>query len=208
VATQLPADVPTDPTAPPAEAPADAPAEVPAEVPVAEAPDSPAPPVQDALPTIPIIDESGSDIAPPNLVQPPAELPPTPSEPPVDPALGDPTEAAKEAAEGTPADATVPPEEGTSPDVDIATVPEGTGEGEYLAPISSEDWVQLTGDDRIPARVRGKRAVIVMAPRVMIPVGQTADVWLTVRVRDETNALITVPLDAVVLDRGGRARVG
>jgi hypothetical protein len=180
--------------------------------PVGEAPEGPGePPFASQLPTIPIRDESGSDIPPTNLVQPPVELPPPPSEgTPVDPALEEP-------AEFKPKDEVEPEldEEGneiepevieTPQEPDVVDVDPGTGEGEYLAPITVEDWVLLGHGDLIPFRVRGKYAAVLSAPRIMIPIGQEDKIWLTVRVRDETNAMITVPLSEVTLDRGGRGR--
>jgi hypothetical protein len=179
---------------------------------VVEEPTSPAePPFATQLPTIPIRDESGSDIPPPNLVQPPVELPPPPSEgTPVDPALEEPAEFVPpepvEPEFDEEGNEVVPELVETPTEPDVAEVDPGTGEGEYLAPITVEDWVLLGFSDSIPFRVRGKYAAVLSAPRIMIPVGQEKDIWLTVRVRDETNAVITVPLSEVTLDRGGRGR--
>jgi hypothetical protein len=161
------------------------------------------------VPTVPIIDESGSNIPPPNLVQPPAELPPAPSTTGSnDPALTDPVETAREAAEGTVNDASLRGDEDNEAqgDVEIATIPEGgTEDQEYWPPLTSEDWVKLGDDDElIPERLQGVYAVIVSAPRTMIPVGSEDDVFITVRTRDAYNATLTLPLSAVTLDKGGK----
>jgi hypothetical protein len=182
----------------------------------------------------PMTDESGSNIAAPNLVQPvhpdalPQGSPPSPES--LDPALTDPSGAAVSRVEGRTSDATtraegthideVPPDlnAGVKPsdagpeaypfpqggDVEVLTVPSGSGEGEYWPSLSTEDAVILGEHELIPERLRGRRAFIVDAPRYLIPVGQEDKVWIVVKTRDEVNATLNVPLSAVTVDRGGK----
>jgi hypothetical protein len=118
-------------------------------------------------------------------------------------------------AEGTPAsevpvDTGVGPQStdaGTAPpggDVEIATVEAGSGEGESWPPVTVEDQVILKEDPTVPPRLVGRRAFVIDAPRDPIPVGSEVDTWLTVKTRDEVNAMVTVPLTAVELIRGGK----
>jgi 2-oxoacid dehydrogenase-like protein with E3 subunit-binding domain len=124
-----------------------------------------------------------------------------------DPALSeDPAAAIAEAAKGGPTDAEARAENDAQGDVEVMTIPEATVDGEeFWAPISVEDWVILGNTAEVPPRVQGRKATVVDAPRDPILVGSEAEVFLTVRVRDETNALLTVPLSAVTVDRGGRS---
>lgn len=181
-------------------------------------------------------DESGSNIPAPNLRQPlaegarPSQITGSPDA--LDPSLQDPTKAAAERAEGRTSDAKTRAEgthidevpadinTGTKPsdggaeaypfpqggDVEVATVPEGSGEGEYLAPLEVEDAVILDDHELVPARLVGRRAFVVDAPRHLIAIEDKENTWITVRTRDEVNATISIPLSAVKeVQRGGVA---
>ena len=183
----------------------------------------------------PMVDESGSNIPFPNMTQPVAEMPNAPSvtADSQDPALVDPSKAAIARVEGRTSDAAsraegthideVPADinAGNKPsdggpeaypfpqggDVEIATIPEGSGEGEYWPALTVEDAVILGEHELVPERLLGRRAFVIDAPRYLVPVGQEADVWITVKTRDEVNATLTIPLSAVTLERGGRSPV-
>jgi hypothetical protein len=141
-----------------------------------------------------------------------------------DPALFDPEAAAVDRVEGSTSDAAsrsegnlaaeTPADRGydehpsdggperypfpTGGDVEVATIDAGNGEGEYLSPLDIEDWVVLDGEhELVPERLAGRRAVVLDAPRYLIPVGQEDSVWITVRTRDEVNATLSIPLSAV-----------
>jgi hypothetical protein len=145
-------------------------------------------------------DESGSNIPPPNLVQPIAGDIPTQSVPPesFDPALVDPAQGAADAAEGTTNDATTPPEEGAAKgDVEVATAPDTGGEGEYLYPLTIEDIVVVGHHETVPLRLQGLRARVVDAPRYLIPMSRRDEVWIRVKFDAPTNAELSIPLAAV-----------
>jgi len=146
-------------------------------------------------------DESGSNIPPQNQLQPitgdiPQQTVPVES---IDPALQDPEQAAADAAAGTVNDATVPPEEGAAKgDVEVATVPDsGDSSTEYLPPLTIEDIVILGDSDPVPVRCQGRRAMVIDAPRFLIPMDKKDEVWIRVRVGDELNVTFSVPLAAV-----------
>lgn len=147
----------------------------------------------------------------------------------LDPALMKPDEAIKARVEGRTSDASlrsvdgphideVPPDlnDGPKPsdggpvaypfpqggDVDVATVPNGDQAGEYLPNLTIEDTVILLEHDLVPERLVGRRALVVDAPRYLIPVDKQDEVWITVRTRDEVNATLSLPLAAVEVHRG------
>lgn len=174
----------------------------------------------------PMSDESGSNIAAPNLRQPVLEgaLPvgsPASVEG-LDPALVDPEAAAVARVEGRTSDASTRAEgthidevpsdinAGVKPsdagpeaypfpqggDVEVATVPKGDGSGEYWPALEVEDYIVLGEHELVPERLVGRRASVVSAPRYLIPVGSEDQVWITVKTRDEVNATLTIPLSA------------
>jgi hypothetical protein len=147
----------------------------------------------------------------------------------LDPALMDPVQGAKDRVEGRTSDASlrsvdgphideVPPDltDGPKPsdggperypfpqggDVDVATVPDGEQAGEYLPNLTIEDSVILLEHELVPERLVGRRALVVDAPRYLIPVDKQDEVWITVRTRDEVNATLSLPLSAVEVHRG------
>jgi len=218
VATQLPADVtPTEPATdvPPAtEAPAEAPS---GEAPPAESSDSgtgteesgavPTVPANEGttpasdLPTAPPVEDlSGSNIPPQNIQQPiagdiPSQTVPAES---FDPALVDSEAAAADAAEGTSNDATTEPAEGAAKgDVEVATVPESSGEGEYLYPLTVENVVVLGHHEAVPKRLQGLRANVIDAPRYLIPMARRDEVWIRVKIANPFYTELSVPLAAV-----------
>jgi hypothetical protein len=142
----------------------------------------------------------------------------------LDPALVDPDKAAAERAEGRTSDAKtrdenthvdevapdlnvgVKPSDGGEErypfppqgDVEVASVEPGSGEGEYMLPLEVEDWVVLDGShELVPDRLDGRRAAVLDAPRYLIPESARADTWITCRTRDDVNATLHIPLDAV-----------
>jgi hypothetical protein len=150
----------------------------------------------------------------------------------LDPALVDPEAAAAERVEGTTSDAATRAEgqpasetepdasEGdkasddedyafpTGGDVEVATVEEGGGEGEEQRPLEVEDWVILGEHELVPPRLVGRRAAVLDAPREPWAEADKGDVWVTVRTRDEANALLTIPLTATSeILRGGLSTV-
>lgn len=184
----------------------------------------------------PMADPSGSNIPAPNLRQPvldgalPEGSPASPQS--LDPALVNPEEAAKARTEGRTSDAATRAEgthidevpsdlnDGVKPsdagpvaypfpqggDVEVATVPAGNGEGEYWPALEVEDYVVLGEHELVPARLVGRRAAVVSAPRYLVPVGSEDQVWITVRTRDEVNATLTIPLSAAAsIEKGGRS---
>ena len=93
-------------------------------------------------------------------------------------------------------------------DVDVASVDPGDGKGEFLAPLEVEDWVVLGDHELIPKRLVGRRAIVTDAPRYLVPTSKLSDTWITVRTRDEVNATLTIPLDAVTeIQKGGVSAV-
>lgn len=147
----------------------------------------------------------------------------------LDPALVDPEKAAVDRVEGRTSDASlraadgphiddVPPDitDGPKPsdggverypfpqggDVDIATVPTDTQDGEYFPNLEIEDSVVLLEHDLVPERLVGRRALVIDAPRYLVPMDQKDDVWITVRTRDEVNATLSIPLAAVEVRKG------
>lgn len=153
----------------------------------------------------------------------------------LDPALTDPDKAARERVKGRTSDAAnrkagvthaeVPPDlsdgvkasdSGSTQypfppqgDVEVATVDPGSGKGEFMPALTDEDWVVLDGDhDLIPDRLGGRRAIVVDAPRYLIPVDKLDETWVTVRTRDDVNATLHIPLSAVKeIQRGGKSPV-
>lgn len=151
----------------------------------------------------------------------------------LDPMLMDPEKVARERAEGRTSDAAnrdagvlhadVPADinEGVKPsdggperypfppqgDVEIATVDAGSGAGEFMPALEVEDWVILDGaHDLVPERLDGRRALVLDAPRYLIPQDQVGDTWITVRTRDDVNATLHIPLSATkAIERGGRS---
>jgi len=150
---------------------------------------------------------------------------------PQDPALTDPTAGAIERSEGRTSDAAnreagvlqgdVPPDlnEGAKPsdagpeaypfppggDVEIATIPEGDSQGEFMAPLEAEDWVILDGShEMVPDRLDGHYAVVIDAPRIMCNCDWAPRTHehmhptaaILVRTRDEANATFAVPFEA------------
>lgn len=91
-------------------------------------------------------------------------------------------------------------------DVDVATVDPGSGEGESMPALTAEDWVILDGsNDAVPDRLDGRPAVVISAPAEPMTAENKDDYEITVRTRDDVNATLTIPLDAVKsIDRGGR----
>lgn len=181
-------------------------------------------------------DESGSNLPAPNLRQPlaegarPSQITGSPDA--LDPALRDPDKAAAERAEGRTSDAKtraegtqidevpadinvgVKPSDGgpeaypfpQGGDVEVATVPQGSSEGEYLAPLEVEDAVILDEHELVPDRLVGRRAFVVDAPRHLIAEEDRESTWITVRTRDEVNATLSIPLSAVKeVQRGGKS---
>lgn len=153
----------------------------------------------------------------------------------LDPALTDPDKAARERVKGRTSDAAnrkagvthaeVPPDlhAGVKPsdagseqypfppqgDVEVATVDPGSGKGEYMPALTDEDWVVLDGSsDLVPDRLDGRRAIVIDAPRYLIPVDKLDETWITVRTRDDVNATLHIPLSAVKeIQRGGKSPV-
>jgi hypothetical protein len=146
-----------------------------------------------------------------------------------DPALVDPEKAAVARVEGRTSDASlraadgphideVPPDitDGPKPsdggverypfpqggDVDIATISTDAQDGEYFPNLEIEDSVILLEHDLVPERLVGRRALIVDAPRYLVPMDRKDDVWITVRTRDEANATLSIPLAAVEIRKG------
>jgi len=183
-------------------------------------------------------DPSGSNIPAANLRQPPSDVggsPITHSTEALDPMLTRPEEVARERVQGRTSDAAtrsadgpqideVPPDinAGVKPsdggaevypfpqggDVDVASVDPGDGKGEFLAPLEVEDWVVLGDHELIPKRLVGRRAIVTDAPRYLVPTSKLSDTWITVRTRDEVNATLTIPLDAVTeIQKGGVSAV-
>jgi hypothetical protein len=119
---------------------------------------------------------------------------------PHDPALVDSKERAKQvakAAKGTHADARVVPEGGAVRDVEVATVPKAKGAKEFIMPLTVQDVVVLGKHDAVPARAVGKHAAVISAPRELIPTSEWDDTWITVRVGDEIQSNLSIPLAAV-----------
>jgi hypothetical protein len=145
-------------------------------------------------------DQSGSNIPPQNQQQPiagdiPSQTVPAES---MDPALQDPEAVAKEAAEGTTSDAQVPPEEGAAKgDVETATADPGSGEGEYLYPLTIENVVVLGHHEAVPKRLQGLSASVIDAPRYLIPMSRRDEVWIRVKVGNPFYTELSVPLAAV-----------
>lgn len=151
----------------------------------------------------------------------------------LDPALVDPVGTAKARVEGRTSDAatrkanidlsTVAPDisEGAKPsdggpeaypfppqgDVEVATVDPGNGKGEYFPNLEVDDWVVLDGShDLVPETLDGRRAVVLDAPRYLVPWDKKDEVWITVRTRDDKNATLHIPLAAVKeVQKGGLA---
>lgn len=151
----------------------------------------------------------------------------------LDPALVDPVGTAKARVENRTSDAatrraevdltTVSPDlnEGPKPsdggnevypfppqgDVEVATVDPGNGKGEYFPNLEVDDWVVLDGShDLVPDVLDGRRAVVLDAPRYLVPWDKKDEVWITVRTRDDKNATLTIPLAAVKeVQKGGLA---
>jgi hypothetical protein len=147
----------------------------------------------------------------------------------LDPALVDPEKAAVERVEGRTSDASmraadaphideVPPDitDGPKPsdggverypfpqggDVDIATISTDVQDGEYFPNLEIEDSVILLEHELVPERLIGRRALVVDAPRYLVPMDQKDNVWITVRTRDEVNATLSLPLAAVEVRKG------
>lgn len=151
----------------------------------------------------------------------------------LDPALTDPIGTAKARVEGRTSDAatrqahidltTVAPDinEGAKPsdagpvaypfppqgDVEVATVDPGNGKGEFFPNLEIDDWVVLDGSHNlVPDTLDGRRAVILDAPRYLVPWDKKDEVWITVRTRDDKNATLHIPLAAVKeVQKGGLA---
>jgi hypothetical protein len=92
-------------------------------------------------------------------------------------------------------------------DVDVATVPDGAQAGEYFPNLEVEDWVVLDGShELVPDRLDGRRAIVLDAPRYLVPLNRKDDVWISVRTRDDANATLSIPLAAVKeIQKGGLA---
>lgn len=147
----------------------------------------------------------------------------------LDPMLVDPEKTAQARVEGRTSDASmraadaphideVPPDitDGPKPsdggpdrypfpqggDVDIATVPTGVQDGEYFPNLEIEDSVILLEHELVPDRLVGRRALIVDAPRYLVPMDKKDEVWIKVRTRDEANATLSLPLAAVEVRKG------
>jgi hypothetical protein len=104
-------------------------------------------------------------------------------------------------------------------DVDILLVEAGSGEGEYPPALNVDDWVVLDGShDSVPDRLDGHLAIVVDAPSEPIPDSgrdpdhairtPVEDAAITVRTRDEADATLVIPFDAIkAVGRGGRSAV-
>lgn len=152
----------------------------------------------------------------------------------LDPALTDPDTAARERVKGRTSDAAnrkagvlhdeVPPDLSAGVkasdggavaypfppqgDVEVATVDPGSGKGEYMPALEVEDWVVLGEHPLVPDRLVGRRAIVVDAPRFLVPVDKQDETWITVRTRDDVNATLHIPLAAVkAIERGGKSPV-
>lgn len=91
-------------------------------------------------------------------------------------------------------------------DVEVLTVDPGNGKGEYFPNLEVEDWVVLGEHELVPDRLVGRRAVVLDAPRYLVPWDQKDNVWIQVRTRDEANATLHIPLAAVKeVQKGGLA---
>jgi hypothetical protein len=152
----------------------------------------------------------------------------------IDPALDDPEGTARQRVEGRTSDAAnrtadgpqiddVPADinDGPKPsdggperypfpqggDVDVATVDPGSGKDEYFPNLEVEDWVILDGShELVPDRLDGRRAVVLDAPRYLVPYDEKDNVWITVRTRDDVNATLQIPFAAVKeVQKGGLA---
>lgn len=87
-------------------------------------------------------------------------------------------------------------------DVDIATVSTAVQDGEYFPNLEIEDSVILLEHELVPDRLVGRRALVVDAPRYLVPMDKKDEVWITVLTRDEANARLSLPLAAVEVRRG------
>jgi hypothetical protein len=141
----------------------------------------------------------------------------------LDPMLVDPDKVARERVKGTTSDASQRVEGATAADtpadpgelakasdagaeaypfpaqgdVDVATVDPAEGAEEFMAPLEVEDWVVLGEHELVPERLVGRRAVVLEAPRDLVPVDEADDTEIKVRTRDEVNATLVIPLSAV-----------
>lgn len=103
----------------------------------------------------------------------------------------------------------------TGGDVEITTIPSGDGQNEFMAPLEVEDWVILDGShELVPDRLDGRYAAVLDAPRIQCNCDWAPtthehthpDAGITVRTRDEVNALLVLPMDAFkAVGRGGRS---
>ena len=90
-----------------------------------------------------------------------------------------------------------------SGDVDVLTVDAGSGDGEFFTPPTIEDWVVLDGEaDEVPDALDGARAAVLgyTLPEGVeepIPWEDREQVILSVKTRDQYNALLSVPFSAV-----------
>lgn len=151
----------------------------------------------------------------------------------LDPALVDPSKFAAERVQGTTSDAStrsadvvqadVPSDPSSGPkrsdagpeeypfppqgDVDVATIDNKAHAGEYYPNLEVDDWVVLDGDhELVPDRLDGRRAIVLDAPRYLVPLEKKDDIWITVRTRDDVNATLHIPLAAVKeVQKGGLA---
>lgn len=100
-------------------------------------------------------------------------------------------------------------------DVEVALLPADDNAGEWHAPLNVEDWVVLDGShDEVPDRLDGHIAYVVQSHSVPAPDSQGGpnsaqaldeDAPVTVRTRDEADALLVLPLSAIKeVGRGGR----
>lgn len=87
-------------------------------------------------------------------------------------------------------------------DVDIATVSTDVQPGEYFPNLEIEDSVILLEHELVPDRLVGRRALVVDAPRYLVPMDKKDEVWITVKTRDEVNATLSLPLAAVEVRKG------
>lgn len=82
-----------------------------------------------------------------------------------------------------------------------AAAPTPTTE-EMFPPVSLSDSVVLKEHELVPSHLVGHRALVINAPQDLVPMSQKDKTVITVRTRDQHNALLSIPLEAVELIRG------
>jgi hypothetical protein len=98
-------------------------------------------------------------------------------------------------------------------DVEVSLLPVKQYDGERMEPIYEGDFVILGQHELVPERLQGAEAAVIVAPTIICNCEWAPrthehphpEAGLTVRTRDDTNATLTVPLEALAqVLRGGR----